>query len=31
MHEDIFLKRVVDVEYLKDFTMLLEFNDGKKK
>ncbi|MDR3309570.1 MAG: DUF2442 domain-containing protein [Tannerella sp.] len=29
--EDIMLKRVVDVEYIKDYTMRLEFNDGKIK
>jgi hypothetical protein len=29
--EDIMLKRVVDVEYLSDYTMRLEFNDGKIK
>ncbi|MDR0547017.1 MAG: hypothetical protein LBG77_05480 [Dysgonamonadaceae bacterium] len=28
MHEDDLIKRVVDVEYIKDFTMKLEFNDG---
>jgi hypothetical protein len=29
--DDIMLKRVVDVEYIKDYTMRLEFNDGKQK
>ena len=28
---NIELLRVVDVEYVKDFTMRLEFNDGKRK
>ena len=28
---NIDLLRVVDVEYIKDFTMRLEFNDGKRK
>lgn len=29
--DDLALIRVTDVEYLKDFTMKLEFSDGKKK
>jgi hypothetical protein len=32
MYDDnLYLKRVVDVDYIKDFTMKLEFNDGKLK
>jgi hypothetical protein len=29
--DDSMLKRVVDVEYIEDYTMRLEFNDGKVK
>jgi len=29
--EDAMLKRVVDVEHIKDYTLRLEFNDGKVK
>ena len=31
MPEDIDLIRVTDVEYIKDYTMNLEFSNGKKK
>ncbi|MDR0873902.1 MAG: DUF2442 domain-containing protein [Prevotellaceae bacterium] len=32
MYDDAALiKRVVDVDYIKDFTMQVEFNDGKTK
>jgi hypothetical protein len=29
--EDAMLKRVVDVEYIKDYTLRIEFNDRKVK
>ena len=31
MKEDLDLIRVTDVEYIKDYTMDLEFSNGKKK
>ncbi len=31
MKEDLDLIRVIDVEYIKDYTMDLEFSNGKKK